>query len=320
LRYGVGDVTGVIFNSPEHEPIARGFALWLRTLTDRDISLVRTTPGALARCECEAVPPPAAATALPPSWLPVLGDTVLIASGSGFCTQHWCDKEDRGPCCPVDVVEPEIHPSLYQQPKYHPMFLHIPKTGGSSIECLSKDWDAVGQWTNMGHASFPAVSHCGSRADPIVPHAFIMTVRNPFDYWISVYEYAKLCIAINSSGSLEAGYLRKRNATDSLATFSTFMRYMVSQKNGPSQAGHIRRSCGMPCNYRYLLRTETLDKDWLAVLGTLHLPLRPLSHVNVANPNADSEMRKAMFTPELVRIVQQLEPDLFVEYGYSRSP
>jgi hypothetical protein len=31
-------------------------------------------------------------------------------------------------------------------------------------------------------------------------------------------------------------------------------------------------------------------------------------------------MRKAMFTPELVRIVQQLEPDLFVEYGYSRSP
>jgi hypothetical protein len=101
---------------------------------------------------------------------------------------------DHLTCCTTAVSAPQIHPTLNQFPKYHPMFLHIPKSGGSSIECLSQDWDAAGLWTNMGHASSPAVQTCAGRADGYAEPALIMTVRNPFDHWLSDYEYAKRCI------------------------------------------------------------------------------------------------------------------------------
>jgi hypothetical protein len=319
LRYGIDDVTGVIFNSPEHEPIARDFALWLRELTGREISLVRTTKDKLARCECVAVP---AAVAVPhPLHLPQLGSVAHISGG--VCSEHWCDRGLAGhpPCCPYEISAPEMHPSLNQQPHYHPVFLHIPKSGGSSIECLTKDWDKAGIWTNMGHASFPAVSQCASRAAPLAQSALIISVRNPFDYWLSVYEYAKYCIRTNTPQSFEASYLQKRNATDRLATFTTFMRYMDGESwaRDATQSHHIERSCGSPCNYEFLLRTETLGADWLALLGTLQLPLRPLSHVNVANAASDSETRRAGYTPELAQIVLNLEAQLFDEYGYSRE-
>jgi hypothetical protein len=329
LRYGVGDVTGVLFTAPEHEPLARDFALWLGQLLGRPIELVHTVPNdRLARCECLAVNEPGegeAGQVSRPLNLPPLGLPAVPTSGHDFCTEHWCDTGWAGhlTCCTSDVVEPEIDPSLNQVPKYHPMFLHIPKTGGSSIECLTKDWDESGMWTNMGHASFPAVSRCARRAQPFAQQALIMTVRNPYDYWLSVYEYAVVCIQMNSKASLTANYLKKQDNTRILESFGTFMGNMSSNANAlfvASQTHHIERICGTPCDFTFLLRTESLDADWLALLGQLHLPLRPLTHVNVAAPTDDAaEVRKKVYTTELAAIVRRIEPDMFDKYGYARE-
>jgi hypothetical protein len=124
--------------------------------------------------------------------------------------------------------------------------------------------------------------------------------------------------------SLTANFLRKHNATHALASLSTFLSYMQhdpAAKAAASQTQNIKRICGSPCSYQFLLRTETLDADWLALLGTLHLPLRPLTHVNVANAAEDAvAVRKAMYTPEMVQMVLQMEQPLFTEYGYPREP
>lgn len=324
LRYGIDDVTGVIFNSPEHEAVARDFALWLRQLTRRDISLVRTTPGVGAVCECKTLPSAAVESIPHPLRLPALGVAAVASAGEEFCAEHWCDgKEATRPCCPTLPASPEIHPSLNQHPKYHPMFLHIPKTGGSSIECLTKDWDATGLWTNMGHASSAAVSRCAKHAQTHAQPALIITVRNPYDHWLSVYEYAKVCLGRSSHRSATANFLKKTNGTASLASFASFLKHMRSQPSAravAAQTHHVVRICGNPCQYHFLLRTETLDADWLALLGQLRLPLKPLPHVNVVDGSARrTHQLAAHYTPELARIVQEMELLLFDHFGYSRD-
>lgn len=72
--------------------------------------------------------------------------------------------------------------------------------------------------------------------------------------------------------------------------------------------------------YHFLLRTETLDADWLAVLGQLNLPLEPLQHVNVVGEAEHNTTPVALFyTPELAGIVQEMEAMLFDQFGCSRD-
>jgi hypothetical protein len=127
---------------------------------------------------------------------------------------------------------------------------------------------------------------------------------------------------LSSCHSATTNYLKRTNATAILSSFASFLGHMRSQSGATAvaaQAHHITRICGQPCLYHFLLRTETLDADWLALLGQLHLPLRPLPHINVAGSAGDLHARAKAYTPELAQTVQEMEPELFDHYGYSRA-
>jgi hypothetical protein len=290
-------------------------------------------------CECMAVAPagcigPSCIETTPPLRMPELG---LVPSSSvptssspigSFCVAHRCDLKDVPGCCPQACRTPRVDYGSAQGPQWHGVFMHIPKTGGSSLECASQAWESAGLWTNMGHASFPWVAKCAERcsdrlvnangSNSSITPAFIMAVRNPYSYWWSLYGYVRQSLE-GKGGSGALASLQARNATASLATFDSFLHQMRSHGMQRTQTSQILRICGKPCLYHFLLRTETLDADWLATLGHLRLPLEPLPHVNVvAGATQSATSLFAVYTPELANIVQEMEPMLFDQFGYSR--
>ena len=320
VRYGADDLLGVIYTHNSSLPVAAEFILWLRDLLGRNIDLVQLTKAAV--CKCVDVAPSVEITpdgkhggaalagyVVHPLDLPQLG-TSTPARSKHFCVEHWCGVKPHPDCCPHACLSP------------HYIFLHVPKTGGSSIECATTDWELDGRWTNMGHAPFHFVRYCSSRCGTTPRAAMVMTVRNPYDYWLSDYAYAKVCLGKKCSAT--AMYLEARNSTHVLATFDLFIRYIAAVGPEPlSQSAHIRRMCGLPCRPDYVLRTETLNADFLALLGTANFPLRSLPHINTARKGDGIEERMQEYTTDLADIVQQLEPILFSDdafgFGYSRS-
>mmetsp|Transcript_21866 Transcript_21866/g.68696 ORF Transcript_21866/g.68696 Transcript_21866/m.68696 type:complete len:564 (-) Transcript_21866:136-1827(-) len=352
LRYGFEDVLGVVYTNPEHGRIATDLAMWLRKLSGRDIGLVRmgVTSGSAAHanatCKCEAVGPASCffgtscTEAAPVLRMPELEVAPIRPSGAPgtFCVPHHCDQPNNPSCCPTAcrAQEGELGNAQKkelghtQRPRWHGVFMHIPKTGGSSLECASREWEMAGIWTNMGHALFPSVERCAARCSenfvdasgskpPSITPALIMTVRNPYSFWWSLYGYVKA--SLDGRGESAALYfLQATNATACLVTFGTFLRHMRSHGAHMAQTAHIHRICGAPCLYHFLVHTETLDADWLALLGQLRLPLKPLPHVNVVDGSARrTHQLAAHYTPELARIVQEMELLLFDHFGYSRD-
>jgi hypothetical protein len=342
LRYGFEDVAAVVFTVPEHSRIASDFAIWLRKLSGRDIGLIRMglTSGDVASaahpdasCECVAVAPvvctePSCVEAAPLLQMPELGIPDLSPPRNSFCVEHRCDARAVPTCCPRACRTRPVDLGNAQGPHWHGIFMHIPKTGGSSLECASQEWETAGLWTNMGHASHSFVASCADRCSdapvnvsgqPSITPTLIMTVRNPYSFWWSLYGYVKAGLeGSGASGTL--ALLKASNATGSLATFDAFLWHMRSHGTQRAQSSHIRRICGTPCLYHFLLRTETLDADWLAVLGQLQLPLEALKHVNVVGgPAHDAAPLASHYSPELAAIVQEMEPMLFDHFGYSRA-
>ena len=137
---------------------------------------------------------------------------------------------------------------------------------------------------------------CAARG---VPTSRLLTVRQPHDYWASLFRYAWACITHEidptSCNSAESKALLAdpasgvaHNATHSsrgvLGSFGAFMRYVRDSPlwANKSQAARIRRGCGVPCRYNELLRTERLASDWASLLQRHPgLPRVALPPVNV---------------------------------------
>ena len=110
----------------------------------------------------------------------------------------------------------------------HVTYWHVEKTGGSAIECATQQWQVEGYWDNMGHTSNRrAGSACQQRCDAAgVRVANVISVREPYAYWESVYKYAWLSWKAGNEDSAVTYYLRRRGQLAVLADYSAFMRFM----------------------------------------------------------------------------------------------
>jgi len=158
--------------------------------------------------------------------------------------------------------------------------MHVEKTGGSSVECATvRTLVQAGVWTNMGHTDQGAVSACAHRC-PERQTFTVISIRDPYAYWASVYRYARFnrAAAAPSPGDMN---------------FEQYIAWMAGEEQKPwwrrtpirgspawSQSVRVRRACGEPCTPDFVLHTESLADDWAALLDTLQVPRYPLPHTN----------------------------------------
>ena len=234
-----------------------------------------------------------------------------------FCKPHFCRKH----CCPQTC-------GTAPGASHHIVFLHIEKTGGSSVECASQFWERRGFWTNMGHVQDHAdVRDCTLRCQqPNRPNetklAIVVGVRNPYNYWRSVYKYAWQCAESDCSAAYL--YLAATSRVVSvLKNFRLFMRHMLAYPATAallSLTGRMQRACGPRGCSRvadFVLRAETLTKDWHLMLKRYGYGEVQLPHINEeAGIGAWGSAPPARHTNETRAIVNHIEKSVFSTFGY----
>ena len=246
--------------------------------------------------------------------------TLDPATENRFCKRHFC----RGHCCPQKCA---TAPGA----SHHLVFLHIEKTGGSSVECASQFWERSGFWTNMGHVQDHAhVRDCSLRCQSPswqtnqTKLAIVVGVRNPYDYWRSVYRYAWQCAERNCSAAYM--YLAATSRVVSvLKNFRLFMRHVLAYPATAallSLTGRMQRACGPRGCSRIadvILRTETLAEDWHRMLkrygyGEVQLPR--INDEAGLGISAWGRAPPAQYTNETLAIVNHIEKNIFSTFGY----
>lgn len=154
----------------------------------------------LATMPRSLVPP---AQAVEASLLPPLLNNATYRINHGqFCVEHWVRMPKAGlpACCQ--------QPCQSSQGSPHFMYMHTEKTGGSSIECALQQAAAAGNHDLLGHANADVREACAARCQRDgVPTRTLITVRNPYTYWQSVFRYTWRCI-FGACASAEANYVR----------------------------------------------------------------------------------------------------------------
>lgn len=181
-----------------------------------------------------------------------------------FCSNHACGHERNQDgisphtCCPLPC-------RALDDTTPHFLYIHVQKTGGSSIECAWQAAADAGKIDLLGHSSHDVHDECAARCEAAgVPTRTLITVRNPYDYWASLYRYTWQCI-YGDCGSASASFvaadptahvhlhvkwLPPSQQHGVLHTFTSFLEYAnASTMFAPyfSQGHHIKTECGEPC-------------------------------------------------------------------------
>ena len=171
----------------------------------------------------------------------------------------------------------------------------------------------------MGHTTSNQVQRCRNRCPRSTRTALVLAVRNPYEYWQSVFKYTwdgKSIIAHRKFRDRGIGMEAMR--AGALHSFTGFMQW--AEKNGwqYTQTFRLARSCGSPCHYDFLLRTETLAHDWQRLVTNFSLPHVALPHINEGHASSSaSTPPNHELTPEAIRIVNKLDSHIFATFGYT---
>lgn len=166
----------------------------------------------------------------------------------------------------------------------------------------------------MGHTTWHGhIEWCSERCTfhGVAPQV-VVSVRNPYSYWRSLFTYAWVGIGSNLA------------IPDGVSTFGGFVQWADEQARATdndmfalSMSFALLLACGRPCRYDYVLHTETLSSDWLHLLTTLELPLVALPHSNPTQLQSRPPP-PTVFTNEVRAVIHRLERSVFDEFGYER--
>lgn len=257
-----------------------------------------------------------------------------------FCSDHSC-AYTTGSCCTAPCQTADSHTP-------HMIYMHVEKTGGSAVECAWQQAARQGYVDLLGHSPAFEYETCASRC--AVPTKKVITVREPYGYWASVYRYTWRCIF----GACSSGYstfivedtnysaVVLPNQKGALSSFDAFLEYAagsVEWRRCCSLTSLMQAKCGQPplteaglnltmdpsqymCDYDELLHTETLTDDWASLLRRYPgLPQVALPRINEDSSYADhpwGEPPNATYTPHTQRLVQHLDSWIFDYFDYPR--
>lgn len=191
----------------------------------------------------------------------------------------------------------------------------------------------------MGHNTARRSSECASRCQKRhVPHALVLTVRDPYAYWKSTYKYAYRGLASSEMNFFlhHKGLSKLEARQGPLQSLQSFLHFIEGHHDKLSagvqftQSQRVFRSCGVPihnglfrgpCSYDHLLHTEELRTDWHALLDKYSLPHVELPYFNTSPEALVGEDVFKVPLPELtaesVRIINKVDKAIFELFGYA---
>jgi len=203
------------------------------------------------------------------------------------------------------------------------VFVHIPKTGGQSVESvfledagvrwaergtlvLGRNKDPVRGPTRLAHlfaAEYVALGHIA--AADFDAYTRFAIVRHPYDRALSEYRY-------------RAASWRKRNEV--AMTFDDFIRWYPEDerldvaRHLVPQARYVMDDQGRRL-VDHLLRFERLEEEIAPLFRRIFGAPRALPHRNASDPAAGPT--RADLTPERMRVLQRRYAEDFAAFGYS---
>jgi len=194
--------------------------------------------------------------------------------------------------------------------KFNILFIHIPKTGGKSVENYFTEFGGVFDW--------------GMNKDLKTDRH--LTLQEYYDYKILPYDVLdntkKFTVVRNPLNKLWSQYLYEiRNVTD----WNNFLYGIIHNELNDSNTGsysdllrHVIPQHMFVDDSVEILHTETLDTDFNNFLLSNKLPIKELTRENVNIPLKDFEMERWNHNTDLKLIndIIELYKEDFIKFGY----
>ena len=108
-------------------------------------------------------------------------------------------------------------------------------------------------------------------------------------------------------------------ATHIVAGIKTFQEFVERYAKSPDswQHGHLGFMCGEPCNYDFVLHTESLQEDFISLCKELGLPW-PIKLPSI-DEGGNRPVPSTNFTRSIIDKINLVDASIFDQFGYQRA-
>ena len=134
----------------------------------------------------------------------------------------------------------------------------------------------------------------------------VISISEPYDFYRSLYQYA---------------FAGRASSIHTKLNFESFMLFFVGNPRrdfGLTQAASLKRACGDPCRYDYVLRKQRLEADWAELLCKARVPRHSRHRLPHFNPSiVTSRTQVINFSAQVLKVVNRVDRSIFEQFGFA---